>query len=228
MLFTSAFTSPAGKQAGRAADEARGIADQVREIVVAAGGSGAETVDLTAYLTDPSRDAGAVRKALTEGLGASLGSLSEVPCARLWVRGRTLAVAAVAPLGSRGAEQGLHRLAPVTDAFPRSGAALVRGGRLVFVAGQVAGCGTDGGGDIARQTARAYENVRDVIEAAGATPASVVKETIWTLDIARWVDEAAGVRSAFYGGAFPAAAAVEISALSAPEQLVEIEVIAVA
>ena len=43
-----------------------------------------------------------------------------------------------------------------------------------------------GVGDWRRQAEKVYENIGHVLRAAGATPASVVKETTWVLDIAPW------------------------------------------
>jgi enamine deaminase RidA (YjgF/YER057c/UK114 family) len=107
---------------------------------------------------------------------------------------------------------------------------IVNGGRLVYLAGQVANepdGSIAGQGDLHRQAAKTYENIGHILGAAGATPASVVKETTWVVDIAAWRQHGGAVRRAFYGGDFPASTLVEIPSLARPEFLVEIEVIAV-
>jgi enamine deaminase RidA (YjgF/YER057c/UK114 family) len=106
---------------------------------------------------------------------------------------------------------------------------MVNGGRLLYLAGQVAN-NTDGSvagaGDWQRQAEKVYENIGHLLRAAGATPASAVKETTWVLNIDAWRKDGAPVRRAFYKGDFPASTLVEIPGLARPEFLVEIEVIA--
>src|SRR3989454_4035386 len=66
---------------------------------------------------------------------------------------------------------------------------IVNGGRLLYLAGQVAN-NSDGSvagtGDWRRQAEKVYENIGHVLRAAGATPASVVKETTRVLSIDPW------------------------------------------
>ena len=106
---------------------------------------------------------------------------------------------------------------------------IVNGGRLLYLAGQVAN-NPDGSvagvGDWKRQAEKVYENIGHVLRAAGATPASAVKETTWVLDIESWRRNGTPVRRAFYNGDHPASTLVEIPGLARPEFLVEIEVIA--
>jgi len=106
---------------------------------------------------------------------------------------------------------------------------IVNGGRLLYLAGQVAN-NPDGSvagvGDWRRQAEKVYENIGHVLRAAGATPASAVKETTWVLSIDSWRQAGAPVRRGFYKGDFPASTLVEIPGLARPEFLVEIEVIA--
>jgi enamine deaminase RidA (YjgF/YER057c/UK114 family) len=106
---------------------------------------------------------------------------------------------------------------------------IVNGGRLLYLAGQVAN-NPDGSvagvGDWRRQAERIYENIGHVLRAAGATAASAVKETTWVLSIDSWRQQGAPVRRAFYEGDFPASTLVEIPGLARSEFLVEIEVIA--
>jgi enamine deaminase RidA (YjgF/YER057c/UK114 family) len=106
---------------------------------------------------------------------------------------------------------------------------IVNGGRLLYLAGQVANHADGsiaGVGDLRRQAEKVYENINHVLHAAGATPASAVKETTWVLDIDAWRQHGTPVRRAFYSRDFPASTLVEIRSLARPEFLVEIEVIA--
>jgi enamine deaminase RidA (YjgF/YER057c/UK114 family) len=106
---------------------------------------------------------------------------------------------------------------------------IVNGGRLIYLAGQVAN-NPDGSvagvGDLQRQAEKVYDNIDHVLRAARATPASVVKETTWVLSIEAWRQHGAPVRRRFYNSDFPASTLVEIQGLARPEFLVEIEVIA--
>ena len=105
----------------------------------------------------------------------------------------------------------------------------MEGGRLIYLAGQVAN-EPDGSvskpGDWRRQAEKVYENIGHVLRAAGATPASVVKETTWVLSIDAWREHRTPIRRAFYKSDFPASTLVEIPGLAQPDYLVEIEVIA--
>ena len=65
-----------------------------------------------------------------------------------------------------------------------------------------------------------------MLRAAGASPASVVKETTWVLSIDAWRQHGSPVKRAVYKGDVPASTLVEIPGLARPEFLVEIEVIA--
>src|SRR5262244_117501 len=106
---------------------------------------------------------------------------------------------------------------------------IVNGGRLLYLAGQVANNpdgSVPGVGDWQRQAQKVYDNIGYILRAAGATPASAVKETTWVLSIDSWRQHGAPVRRAFYHGDYPASTLVEIQGLARPEFLVEIEVIA--
>ena len=66
---------------------------------------------------------------------------------------------------------------------------IVNGGRLLYLAGQVAN-NPDGSvagvGDLRRQAEKVYENIGHVLRAAGGTAGSAVKETTWVLSIDTW------------------------------------------
>ena len=107
----------------------------------------------------------------------------------------------------------------------------VRAGGLIFVSGQVA---LDANGsvvgvdDMGAQARQAFRNLGAVLDAAGASFADVVKLTYFVCD----VTEVAAIRVArdeFVNTAEPPASTlVEVSALFAPDLLVEIEAVAVA
>lgn len=104
----------------------------------------------------------------------------------------------------------------------------IRAGNLVFTAGQVAlrPDGTMVEGDAATQTHQVIANLRAVLQAGGATLASVVKTTIFLKDMN---DFAAvnGVYAEYFGQSAPARSTVEVSRLP-KDALVEIEAIATA
>ncbi len=106
---------------------------------------------------------------------------------------------------------------------------IVNGGKLIYLAGQVANNpdgSVEGIGDLGRQARKVYENIGHILRAAGATPGSVVKETTWVLDILAWQQYGSTARRDFYQGEFPASTLIEIPGLARSEFLVEIEVIA--
>jgi 2-iminobutanoate/2-iminopropanoate deaminase len=81
------------------------------------------------------------------------------------------------------------------------------------------------GDDVAAQARQVFANMGLVLAAAGATPADVVKVTVYLLD----VDDRPlinPVRQEFFGSARPASTLVEVSRLAVPGALLEIEAIA--
>ena len=103
----------------------------------------------------------------------------------------------------------------------------VRFGDLLFVSGLTAHDqhGTlVGDGDAAAQTRQILENLRKVLDAAGASFADVLKVTVFLTDI----DDRARinpVRRDFFGAAKPASTLVEVSRLALPGMKVEIEAV---
>ena len=103
----------------------------------------------------------------------------------------------------------------------------VRFGDLLFVSGLV-GVDDQGGvvgeGDAARQTRQIFENMRRVLDAAGASFADVLKVTVFLTNIE---DRARinPVRREFFGAARPASTLVEVRRLVRPDLLVEIEAV---
>ncbi len=82
-----------------------------------------------------------------------------------------------------------------------------------------------GGNDVVAQTERVFENIKSVLEKAGATFADVVKVTVYL----RRIDDRAAVntvRRKYFGDSRPASTLVEVSAFVIPDALVEIDAVA--
>ncbi len=95
----------------------------------------------------------------------------------------------------------------------------VRAGPHVSVAGTT---GIGPADDIAAQARDALRRIEIALQQAGATLTDVVRTRIYVTDISRW-REVAAVHEQVFGAIRPAATMVEVSALIAPELLVEIE-----
>jgi len=95
--------------------------------------------------------------------------------------------------------------------------------RAVRVGPLVAVAGTTGSGDsLAAQTRDALHRIETALGQAGATLADVIRTRIYVTDISRW-REVGDVHAEVFGQVRPVATMVEVSALIAPELLVEIE-----
>jgi enamine deaminase RidA (YjgF/YER057c/UK114 family) len=95
----------------------------------------------------------------------------------------------------------------------------VRVGPHVAVAGTT---GTGPAGDIAAQARDALHRIEIALHEAGAALTDVVRTRMYVTDISRW-REVAAVHAEVFGEVRPVATMVEVSALIAPELLVEIE-----
>lgn len=108
----------------------------------------------------------------------------------------------------------------------------VRGGRIVFIAGQVAldrHGALVGPGDVAAQAEQVFRNLAAALAAAGCTPRQLVKLTVFLRDMGRIADYREARDRFFASTAPPAAPAitlVEVSRLFAEEFLIEIEAVA--
>ena len=94
----------------------------------------------------------------------------------------------------------------------------VRTGPYVTVAGT-----TGAGDDVAAQARDALRRIEVALQDAGASLADVVRTRMFVTDISQWRDVGA-VHAEVLGDIMPVATMVEVSALIAPEHLVEIEV----
>lgn len=105
----------------------------------------------------------------------------------------------------------------------------VLAGKTLYVSGCVAfnaAGNVVGKGDVAEQARQALANLGQVLAAAGATPADVVKVTVYL----RRVDDRPKInplRQEFFGEHRPASTLVEVSALVHPDLLVEVDAVAV-
>jgi reactive intermediate/imine deaminase len=105
----------------------------------------------------------------------------------------------------------------------------VTGGRLIFLAGQVAldkDGKTVGEGDLRAQTEQVFANIGAGLAAVGADFSSLVKMTTYLTDMSQ-VAVLREVRDKYLDAANPpASTAVQVAGLARPEWLVEIEVVA--
>jgi enamine deaminase RidA (YjgF/YER057c/UK114 family) len=105
----------------------------------------------------------------------------------------------------------------------------VRRGNLLFVSGMTA-VDDDGNlvgeGDIAAQARYIYQRLGEILAAAGASYADVVKTTDY-ITTTEGYRQTAEVRREVFGATFPAATGVIVAGLLRPGALIEIEAIAV-
>lgn len=105
----------------------------------------------------------------------------------------------------------------------------VRIGNTVAVAGTApiaAGGGTDGVGDVYRQTVRCLEIIRAALAEAGASMDDVIRTRVMLTDISQWKD-AARAHGEVFSSIRPVCTVVEVSGFVDPDWLVELEVDAV-
>ena len=105
----------------------------------------------------------------------------------------------------------------------------VRIGNTVAVAGTApiaAGGGTDGVGDVYRQTVRCLEIIRAALAEAGASMDDVIRTRVMLTDISHWKD-AARAHGEVFSSIRPVCTVVEVSGFVDPDWLVELEVDAV-
>jgi 2-iminobutanoate/2-iminopropanoate deaminase len=105
----------------------------------------------------------------------------------------------------------------------------VPAGQLIFVSGQVARNATGetvGRGDIRAQTRQTLENIKAVLETAGATMDDIVKVTVFVTDVSHFaaIHE---VRAEYFTRDYPASTLVEVKSLVSPDLMIEIDAIAV-
>ncbi|MGC9318758.1 MAG: RidA family protein [Armatimonadota bacterium] len=105
----------------------------------------------------------------------------------------------------------------------------VEGGRILYIAGQVALDGDGqlvGEGDFRAQARQVFRNLQAIVAGAGGGMGDIVKMTTFLTDMS---DYAAfvEVRSEYIPAPYPAATLVEVSSLVRPEWMVEVDALAV-
>ena len=96
--------------------------------------------------------------------------------------------------------------------------------RTVRVGPYVAVAGTTGAGDdVASQARDALRRIDTALQEVGASMSDVIRTRMFVTDISLW-REVAAAHSEVFGDIRPAATMVEVTALIAPELMVEIEV----
>src|SRR5262245_11110816 len=231
-LFTAGLTgrNPDGTAAGGMAAQTRRTFERLQPILAKAGGGFDGVVKQLVYVTDLDAYNSAGRAERAKFFGSTRAASTGLVVRRLADPALLIEVELVVDVpGSPQGKPLLEKYNVESHGGNFYQGVIVNGGRLLYLAGQVANNvdGTvAGAGDWRRQAEKVYENIGHLLRAAGATPGSVVKETTWVLSIDSWRGVSVPVRSGFYGGDFPASTLVEIPGLARPEFLVEIDVIA--
>ena len=102
-------------------------------------------------------------------------------------------------------------------------------GRLVFISGMVArrADGTIAGiGDIEAQTRQVCENVKAAVEAAGGTMDDICRVDVYVRNMEHF-DAIHKVRREYFKPPLPASTMVEVTKMTSPEYLIEMNAIAV-
>ena len=122
-----------------------------------------------------------------------------------------------------------ERIAPDNVMKTTAYAHAIKVGNTIYIAGQVAydeNGNVVGIGDFTAQATQTFENLKRVLEAAGASMKDVVMTTTYFRNIED-IPKLREVRQKYFGDHLVAATGVEVSKLARPELLVEIEAIAV-
>ncbi len=110
-----------------------------------------------------------------------------------------------------------------------SEAVVAEGKRLLFISGMTArdkNGNVVGKGDMKAQTRQVMENIKAVLEKAGASFDQIVKVTVFITDMSKF-KEIHEVRAQYFRKDYPASTMVQVSGLVSPDLLIEIEAIAV-
>jgi enamine deaminase RidA (YjgF/YER057c/UK114 family) len=111
-----------------------------------------------------------------------------------------------------------------------SQAVITEGGRVIWLAGQVAGEDASGNslaGDFDRQVREVFRRLDETLKEAGSKLADMVTMTVFITD-ARYGDRFTQLRCEIFGDNFPASALITVAGLAQPHLLVEVQGIAVA
>ncbi|MBI2305224.1 MAG: RidA family protein [Chloroflexi bacterium] len=113
--------------------------------------------------------------------------------------------------------------------MPAAYSQAVKVGNTIYISGQVAWDKEGkvvGGGDCRAQAEKAYENMGEVLKAAGANFRDVVKLNVYFVNPDD-MTKVRGVREKYFGDNVPANTTVVVQRLARPELLLEIEAVAV-
>ena len=233
LLFTAGLTgrNPDGSiVAGGMAAQTRRTMERLQAVLSHAGAGFSQTMKQLLYITDMEAHAASGRAVRAEFFGGARPASTALGVQRLADPAMLIEIELVVDLNDSPAGKPLlEKYNAENHGMDFYQGVIVNGGRLVYVAGQVANTpdgSIAGVGNWHRQAEQVYANIGHVLQAAGAAPGQVVKETTWVRDIASWRQHGTAVRRAFYREDYPASTLVEIPGLARPEFLVEIEVIA--
>ena len=118
---------------------------------------------------------------------------------------------------------------PRAQARGYSQAVVTEGGRVVWLAGQVAGEDSSGrslAADFDGQVREVFARLGRTLEEAGGRLSDIVTMTVFITD-ARLGDRFTQLRCEIFGDDFPASALITVAGLARPEMLVEVQGIAV-
>ena len=118
---------------------------------------------------------------------------------------------------------------PAAQARAYSQAVVSEGGKVVWLAGQVAAedvAGNSLAGDFDGQVREVFVRLGKTLEDAGGALGDMVTMTVFITD-ARFGDRFTQLRKAIFGDNFPASALITIAGLARPELLVEVQGVAV-
>src|SRR5215470_20037564 len=118
---------------------------------------------------------------------------------------------------------------PAAQARAYSQAVVSEGGRVVWLAGQVAGedaAGKSLAGDFDGQVHEVFRRLGETLAEAGGRLADMVTMTVFITD-ARYGDRLTELRKAIFGDNFPASTLITCAALARPDLLVEVQGMAV-
>ena len=118
---------------------------------------------------------------------------------------------------------------PAAQARAYSQAVISEGGRVVWLAGQVAAEDASGkslAGDFDSQVREVFSRLGNTLAEAGGALSDMVTMTVFITD-ARLGDRFTELRKAIFSDNFPASALITVAGLARPELLVEVQGIAV-
>ena len=118
---------------------------------------------------------------------------------------------------------------PAAQARAYSQAVISEGGRVVWLAGQVAAEDASGkslAGDFDGQVSEVFSRLGNTLAEAGGALSDMVTMTVFITD-ARLGDRFTELRKAIFSDNFPASALITVAGLARPELLVEVQGIAV-